>query len=467
MNTSLKELQNKLAELQQQNEDLDMLLTTAIEHGDLVEDELARHNELLHQEIEQRMSAESRLQKLVELITQQKTDLEILVETVVEHSDLMDYSWLEKLETAEHESLTDSLTGIANRRAFDRYYMNEWKRAIRNQSYFSFIMFDVDFFKRFNDLHGHTEGDRCLKAITQTAQQVLSRPSDLLARYGGEEFIIILPDTDLIGATKIADQLLRNIHASKIIHGDSLVSDYVTVSVGVNSCLPNVNSDSVEFLNQTDQLLYQAKNAGRNQVVSPESFNRFESPKVSSYGDFVSLHEYQRLENLSLSYIPSSIPMQQRWRNNGLSADFLADYMSTFFLNDNSEQAKRKQNEISSAVSFISNELLENSMKYTAENCSLPSGINLFLSGNQCVFEAYNYINESAQAGFVAFINSLQNSEPEELYIQKLEENAMTGDSSGLGLLTMINDYQAKLAWKFVLSNKQYIRVTIQVTIDL
>lgn len=211
MTNEVNPLNNRVSELEQHIADLEISLITAIEHGDIVEDELAQNNTQLQLEIENRLTAELRLKKLVSLITQQKTDLEILVETIVEHSDNMDFEWLEQIELVEHDSLTDSLTGIANRRAFDNYYQSEWKRAIRQNSSFALIIFDVDFFKRYNDLHGHAEGDRCLKNIAFCSQQCLSRPADLLTRFGGEEFTIILPDTNIEGANKIAHELLAEI----------------------------------------------------------------------------------------------------------------------------------------------------------------------------------------------------------------------------------------------------------------
>lgn len=463
------DLLTKNSRLEQQITDLEISLITAIEHGDIVEDELAHNNQQLQQEIESRLTAEHRLQKLVSLITQQKVDLEILIDTIVDHSDNMDFDWLEKIELVEHDSLTDALTGIANRRAFDSYFNSEWKRAIRHQSTFSLIMFDVDFFKRFNDLHGHSEGDRCLKNIAYICEKCLSRPADKITRYGGEEFSIILPDTTIDGANKVAHEILHTIQQNKIPHGDSSVSEYVSISIGVNSCKPTIDSDASQFLNNTDQLLYKAKDNGRNQVISPSNNIKFKPPNVSTYGQYTHLHDYQKLEHLSLSFIPSAVPIKQRWRNNGLSADFLADYMSTFTPNHNNESADgvRYQAEINSAVSFISNELLENVMKYTSSLCDLPCGINLYLDANTFIFEAFNYVALDAQENYINFINTVQNGDPDQLFMQQLESNAINGESTGLGMLTMINDYQASLAWKFILTNKNYIRATTQVTLKL
>ncbi len=461
-------LQNRISELENNINDLEISLTTTIEHGDIIEDELTQNNNQLQVEIEHRITAETRLKKLVTLITQQKSDLEILIDTIVEHSDNMDFEWLEQIQIVEHDSLTDVLTGIGNRRSFDNYFSNEWKRSIRINSSFSLIMLDIDFFKRFNDLHGHAEGDRCLKKIAYICEQCLSRPADLITRYGGEEFTVILPDTDIEGANTIAQELISAVQNSQIPHGDSSASEFVSISLGVNSCQPNVKSDSSYFLHHTDQLLYKAKENGRNQIISPSSPIDYKSSAVSSYGHFKHLHDYQKLENLSLSFIPSSIPIKQRWRNNGLSADFLADYMSTFFPQSKKDlKVKRLHSEINAAVSFIANELLENAMKYTSSDCHLPSGINLFLDEKAFVFEAFNYIDQADQEKYTQFINVIQNSDTDKLFMQQLEINALNNQSSGLGILTMINDYGATIAWKFILTNKNYIRTTTQVTLKL
>jgi len=459
---------DQVEELKQRMSDLEISLTTAIEHGDLVEDQLFDNNDLLRHEIRDRVAAEKRLEKLVELITQQKGDLEILVDTVVQHSDAMDFSWLEQFEVVEHASLTDVLTGIANRRAFDVYYSKEWKRAIRNTSTFSLIMFDIDFFKKYNDCYGHLLGDECLQKITGIATKCVFRPADMLARYGGEEFIVILPNTSLEGAHKIANELLYSIENAQIEHSNSEASEYVTISIGVDSIVPKKNISSVDFLNSVDRLLYAAKESGRNRVVTSTESVAVSTPKLSTYGHYLALRDYQKTENLSLSFIPSSVSINQRWRNNGLSADFLADYMTTFFPNVEAEpETTRRQVEMKCAVSFIANELLENVMKYTESYCVLSSGINLYLDNGTFIFESYNYIDETSKDNFIEFISRLENGDPEALYIEQIEENVIMDKSGGLGYLTMINDYGATAAWRFLDTNKDYIKVNTQIIIHL
>jgi len=461
-------LKDRVLELEGNIDDLEISLTTAVEHGDIIEDQLSENNDLLNLQIQERIHAEDRLKKLVTLISQQKDDLEILIDTIVQHSDAMDFDWLEKMDVVEHCSLTDALTGLANRRSFDEHINNEWRRAIREHTQLSLIMFDVDFFKDFNDSYGHTVGDRCLAEISKNISMCLPRSGDIFARYGGEEFVILLPNTILQGAEEVANDILQLVESIKIPHKQSSVSKYVTISIGVGCCYPRVDSNSTDFVESVNRLLYNAKDTGRNRVVSSKQKLTPFSPKTSIYGRFDPLHAYQKLESLSLSFIPGAAPIEQRWRNNGLSADFLADYMASFFPHHKDEiEFKRLQSEIKNSVSFISNELLENVMKYTDKSCQLASGIDLFLDRKTFIFESYNYINEKSKDEFIVFISRLQNSDPEELYMQQIEENAMSNKSTGLGYLTIINDYNAKASWKFLVTNKNHIKVTTQIKLHI
>ncbi|HEY9703877.1 MAG TPA: DUF6272 family protein [Allocoleopsis sp.] len=156
-------------------------------------------------------------------------------------------------------------------------------------------------------------------------------------------------------------------------------------------------------------------------------------------------------EGLTIVFSPTSISLKQRWRNNGLSADFMADYFSTFFIGDNSVNRSDIKIEVKSAVSFIANELLENAMKFNDDSSTVPISIRLQMNKNRLIFLATNSLNEEKKSKLINFIQTLTNSDPNDMYIEQLEKNAMddTEGGSGLGLLTMINDYQAKLGWKF------------------
>ncbi len=175
-------------------------------------------------------------------------------------------------------------------------------------------------------------------------------------------------------------------------------------------------------------------------------------------------------EYLVVCFSPSSVPLQQRWRNNGLSADFLADYLATFFPVGEGGATDTRA-EVKSAVSYIANELLENAMKFNDEASPLPISIRLQMREDQLVFFVANSISSRAVSKFQAFIRELLTSDPGELYIRQLERNAQseTLSGSGLGFLTMMNDYLAKLGWKFetVQKDPDLIRVTTRVQLTI
>lgn len=169
--------------------------------------------------------------------------------------------------------------------------------------------------------------------------------------------------------------------------------------------------------------------------------------------DIVSSQEY-----LIIGFSPSSIPLKQRWRNNGLSADFLADYLTTFFPpNEDDPASVQKRTEIKGSVSYIVNELLENAMKYNNSDSSHPISIQLHLSCDRIIILISNSINIAAIAPYQTYIKNLLNCDLQELYLQQLEKSALDKNSSdsGLGLLTIINDYGAKLSWKFVTLDRE------------
>jgi polar amino acid transport system substrate-binding protein len=162
-------------------------------------------------------------------------------------------------------SYLDGLTGIPNRRKFDDVLETEWKRCERNQITLTLMMIDIDYFKPFNDRYGHLEGDDCLKKVAQSLESLLRRPGDFVARYGGEEFSIILPGIDPAGTENLARKILDQVQALEIPNQDSEVSPYLTVSLGGISAVPTRSLPAHWFINQADQLLYRAKENGRNQ----------------------------------------------------------------------------------------------------------------------------------------------------------------------------------------------------------
>ncbi|MGC9526270.1 MAG: slr1658 superfamily regulator [Limnospira sp.] len=167
------------------------------------------------------------------------------------------------------------------------------------------------------------------------------------------------------------------------------------------------------------------------------------------FGDFIDAPSTSN-EFLVIGFSPSSISLKQRWRNNGLSANFMADYVTTFFPKSEEEtEGLSRQSEIKSAVSFIANELLENAMKFSDESSSYSIKIQLFLNHDNLVFFVANSIAFDAVAGFQDYIQELLSSDPEEMYIRQVEKNIENDHQSGLGYLTMVNDYLAQLGWKF------------------
>lgn len=165
----------------------------------------------------------------------------------------------------ERISLTDSLTGLANRRYFDQHLEQQWAQAVRQRGALSLVMIDIDNFKPYNDEYGHPEGDAALKQVAKTLRQVATRPLDLVARYGGEEFALILPDTD--DPVEIAQACRRRVEELGLRHEYSDVATVVTISAGVCTLYPSDSYEASQLTEWADDALYQAKEGGRNRVV--------------------------------------------------------------------------------------------------------------------------------------------------------------------------------------------------------
>ena len=192
------------------------------------------------------------------------------------------------------------------------------------------------------------------------------------------------------------------------------------------------------------------------------------------FGDFIDQlppeHDY-----LDIGFSASSRPIKQRWRNNRLSAHFVADYLSTFIpVDDEDPGSDRRKDECKSAVSYIANELLENAMKFHSQFAKYPVKFGIhFLEEEETkvILLARNTITPESMVKFQNFIQELMTVDPNDFYIYQLERSAEEGDqeTSGLGLLTMVNDYSARLGWKFetLQTDPEIIAVTTMVQIVL
>ncbi|MEM7757776.1 MAG: diguanylate cyclase [Cyanobacteria bacterium P01_A01_bin.40] len=223
----IEHLRQELAELKLEKADLEIVLDNTTEHADLVESQL--HNEICDRQ---------KAQAALSLANRE----------------------LEKL------SVLDSLTQVANRRRFDDYLIQEWQRLKQEQGHLSLILCDIDYFKLYNDTYGHPIGDYCLQQVALAIECIMESIPGLVARYGGEEFGIILPHVNSVKALKIAQKIAVNINKLHVTHQKSSISDYVTISLGVHSLIPNAESSPELLIALADKALYQAKAEGRNRA---------------------------------------------------------------------------------------------------------------------------------------------------------------------------------------------------------
>lgn len=163
-------------------------------------------------------------------------------------------------------TLKDPLTGLWNRRQYDAIIQKEWHRALRHKRPISMLLLDIDYFKAYNDCYGHSAGDACLARVAQAIQSCFKRASDLVARYGGEEFVVIMPELVKDEAMRMAHFVQDTVAELCIPHECSNVGSWVTVSVGVTSCIPRIDSSPEDLFFTVDKALYEAKEGGRSQV---------------------------------------------------------------------------------------------------------------------------------------------------------------------------------------------------------
>lgn len=178
-----------------------------------------------------------------------------------------------KLQEANHRlqrlAISDGLTKLANRRRFDEYLEQEWRQHLHKSKPLSLILADIDFFKLYNDNYGHLAGDFCLQKVAVAIRQTVNRSSDLVARYGGEEFAIILPHTSVEEALVIAESIKLNVKTLELTHNKSPYQQ-VTLSLGVASRIPTLETSPEMLVTASDQALYRAKAAGRNCAIAAD-----------------------------------------------------------------------------------------------------------------------------------------------------------------------------------------------------
>ncbi|MCF7978304.1 MAG: diguanylate cyclase [Chromatiaceae bacterium] len=167
----------------------------------------------------------------------------------------------------ERLAMIDGLTQLLNRRSLDQALEREWSRAQRHGQPLSALMLDVDFFKAYNDCYGHPQGDRCLRAVAETLSDQARRGGDLVARYGGEEFCVLTP-VAAPQALALAERIRAAVAGLGIPHAGSKVAEQVTLSIGVATLVPDGSLTATALLDRADAALYQAKQQGRNRVLS-------------------------------------------------------------------------------------------------------------------------------------------------------------------------------------------------------
>ncbi len=197
-------------------------------------------------DISERILIEKSLQKSEKQLRQKTLQLEKLLEEVQNLANL------------------DGLTKIANRYCFNSYINQQWNSMESQQAPIACILLDVDYFKLYNDAYGHLDGDACLVKIANAIKSLVKRQSDLVARYGGEEFTVILLNTDIRAAIKVAQVIIEKVKQLNIPHALSQVADIVTVSIGIAVTIPSINNSPQDLIKKADEALYKAKEEGRN-----------------------------------------------------------------------------------------------------------------------------------------------------------------------------------------------------------
>ena len=214
--------------------------------------------------LEQEKHANSAKENLIEVQKRHQEDLEYKVEERTLELEVTLRELSEANNELERLNAIDPLTGAHNRRHFDKRLRSEGRRSRREQTPLSLIIIDVDHFKSINDRYGHDGGDECLKHVTRVFQNHIHRPTDDLCRIGGEEFAVILPNTDIEGALHVAESMRRGLESSPLVYGNESIQ--LTASAGLSTTVIVDEDHAQRLFKFADELLYEAKSAGRNRV---------------------------------------------------------------------------------------------------------------------------------------------------------------------------------------------------------
>lgn len=236
-------------------------------------------------------------QNLISL-QQQVTASTIALDQCERHNEAQTYE-IQRLQqeimrtTQELDRLTalDSLTQLPNRRQFDKLLAQEWQRLRRDKQPLAIVLGDIDCFKEYNDHFGYAAGDHAIQQIGYALDEATQRSSDIVARYDGEVFALLLPHTDLAGALLIVERMQQAIAAQRLPHPSSMVSEYITLSFGLATCIPSFGTNFADLITAADRAVYRAKEQGRNiyRVAIENEFSQKPKFKVLDPGELTVL----------------------------------------------------------------------------------------------------------------------------------------------------------------------------------
>jgi diguanylate cyclase (GGDEF)-like protein len=226
------------------------------------EEVLNRARELVRSGVFESANDAGHYRKLLE----EYQDLLNQMRRLVKMSDLTESRLNKLLRKQDQLSKIDFLTNLYNRRFFDEYFQKKWQSSLNSREFLSLLVIDIDYFKRYNDLYGHLEGDRCLQAVALAITGLLDSPHDIAARFGGEEFVVLLPGRDVSGTWARAESIRACIEALAIPVEGLACPCKVTVSIGLAVVQPREELAPGLLIRAADEALYLAKKEGRNCV---------------------------------------------------------------------------------------------------------------------------------------------------------------------------------------------------------